>query len=149
MLRDSCSSSERLVLDLYDAWSRGDLEVMRALVASTYTIHSDPGDAWEGRSLDHGAYLERYEYSRRAFAELTFVVHEVASGPERVAVRWSASGVHVGPLRDVSATERRLSFAGQTFYEVRDGRVAGHWQVIDRLGFVEQLRGQPPAEEGH
>jgi len=139
---NSGSPSERAVLNLYEAWSRGDRAAMRLLVVPGYTIHSDPGDAWEGRSLDLDAYVERYEYSRRAFPDLTFVIHDIASGPDRVAARWSAVGTQAGPLRDLPATGKRLTFTGQTFYEVHDGRVVGHWQVIDRLGFIEQLRPQ-------
>jgi steroid delta-isomerase-like uncharacterized protein len=138
--RESLSPSERSVVELYDAWSRGEYTAIERLLAPRYTIHSDPGDAWEGQSLDHDTYRTRMEYSRRAFPDLTFVVHDVVSGADRVAVRWSASGTQTGALRDVPATGKRLTFAGQTFYEVRDGRVAGHWQVIDRLGFVQQLR---------
>jgi steroid delta-isomerase-like uncharacterized protein len=148
MNRDSHSPSECAVLDLYDAWSRADHDAMRRLVAPLYTIHSDPGDAWEGQSLDREAYVERYGYSRLAFPDLTFVVHDVASRPGRVAVRWSATGTQSGPLRDLPATGKPLTFTGQTFYELRDGQVAGHWQVIDRLGFLEQLRPRTQAATG-
>jgi hypothetical protein len=27
----------------------------------------------------------------------------------------------------------------QTIYELRQGQVAGHWQVVDRLGFIQQI----------
>jgi predicted ester cyclase len=29
---------------------------------------------------------------------------------------------------------------GQTIYEIVGEQVAGHWQVIDRLGFLQQVR---------
>jgi predicted ester cyclase len=72
--------------------------------------------------------------------DLAFTVDEVVAAGERVAVRWSATGTHHGDLRGFPRTVRRLAFAGQTFYEVTDGRIRGHWQVVDRLGFAEQLR---------
>jgi predicted ester cyclase len=53
-------------------------------------------------------------------------------------------GTHSGDLRGLPATGKRLRFAGQTIYEMKDGQVAGHWQVVDRLGFVEQLRQPAP-----
>lgn len=135
------SPNEELVRELYDAvWSRGDLDAIPRLVAPEYVVHSDPGDAWDGRTLDQGAYRERVEYSRRAFPDLAFTVDEVVAAGERVAVRWSATGTHHGDLRGFPRTGRRLAFAGQTFYEVKDGRIRGHWQVVDRLGFAEQLR---------
>jgi steroid delta-isomerase-like uncharacterized protein len=114
------------------------------LVAPQYTIHSDPGDAWEGRTLDRDGYTERVRYSRTAFPDLLFTVDDTISAGERVAVRWHAEGTHEGALRGLPATGQRLRFAGQTIYELKQGQVAGHWQVVDRLGFLEQLRSPEP-----
>jgi steroid delta-isomerase-like uncharacterized protein len=133
--------NEELVRELYDAvWTRGELDAIPRLVAPKYVVHSDPGDAWDGRTLDPSAYRKRVEYSRGAFPDLAFTVDELVAAGERVAVRWSATGTHHGDLRGFPRTGRRLAFSGQTFYEVKDGRIRGHWQVVDRLGFAEQLR---------
>lgn len=134
-------AGSQLLRDLYQqVWSYGDYAGVERLVAPQYTIHSDPGDAWEGRTLDREAYRERVRYSRTAFPDLIFTLEELISAGGRVAVRWSAEGTHEGDLRGLPASGRRLRFAGQTIYELRHGQVAGHWQVIDRQGFLEQLR---------
>jgi predicted ester cyclase len=141
-LEPETAPGEELVAALYrSVWSDGDYGAIERLVAPRYTIHSDPGDPWEGRSLDLRGYEERVRYSRTAFPDLVFTIHERVAARDRVAVRWSAEGTHAGALRDLPATGRRVGFAGQTTYELRDGKVAGHWQVVDRLGFVQQLRG--------
>jgi steroid delta-isomerase-like uncharacterized protein len=130
-----------VVRDVYERiWTGGDVRAIERLVAPRYTIHSDPGDAWAGRTLDRKTYEERVRYSRDAFPDLAFTVHDVIVAGSRVAARWSAAGTHTGDLRDLPATGKRLEFAGQTIYEVTDGRIAGHWQVVDRLGFLQQLR---------
>jgi len=130
-----------VVADLHRlVWSEGDLGAIERLVAPRYTIHSDPGDPWEGRTLDRAGYAERVGYSRAAFPDLVFTIDEAITAGDRVAVRWHAEGTHAGDLRGLPATGRRLGFAGQTFYAIEGGQVAGHWQVVDRLGFVDQLR---------
>ncbi|WP_394834957.1 ester cyclase [Pendulispora rubella] len=132
--------AEVAISELYDlVWSRGDYDAIDALVAPRYTIHSDPGDPWERKSLDREAYRARVQYSRTAFPDLAFVIHDIVAAGNRVAVRWSAEGTHAGDLRDLPATGKRLSFTGQTFYEIQGDRAAGHWQIIDRLDFVQQL----------
>lgn len=131
---------EAIVAELYRAvWSEGDSGAIERLVAPRYVVHSDPGDPWDGQTLDRERYAERVAYSRTAFPDLAFTIHELVAAGDRVAVRWSAEGTHAGDLRELPATGRRLRFAGQTIHELRDGRVAGHWQVVDRLGFVRQL----------
>jgi predicted ester cyclase len=121
-------------------WSEGDYEAIPRLIAPRYVVHSDPGDPWDGQTLDRRGYEQRVRYSRGAFPDLVFTTHELVPTAERVAARWTATGTHTGDLRDLPATGRRLTFTGQTIYEVRDGLVAGHWQIVDRLGFVQQVR---------
>jgi steroid delta-isomerase-like uncharacterized protein len=134
-------SSEAIVTELYDrVWSTGNYQAIQSLVAAHYAIHSDPGDPWEGQTLDHQTYQERVQYSRSAFPDLVFTVHQTVGTEHHVAVRWSATGTHLGRLRGLSATGKRLTFTGQTIYEVTQERVAGHWQVVDRIGFMHQLR---------
>jgi steroid delta-isomerase-like uncharacterized protein len=131
-----------LVRDLHDiVWSAGDLSAVDRLVALHYVLHSDPGDPWEGQTLDRGTYCRRVMYSRTAFPDLRFTLHDIIATEHRVAVRWSAEGTQAGDLPGIPATGRRLRFGGQTIYDIADDRVAGHWQVVDRLGFIQQFRG--------
>ena len=135
------SEADRLVRELYDiVWSAGELTAIDWIVATQYVIHSDPGDQWEGRTIYRATYRERVMYSRAAFPDLLFILNDVISSSTRVSVRWSAEGTQRGDLAGLPATGKRLRFVGQTIYDIVDGQVAGHWQVIDRLGFVQQLR---------
>ena len=42
-----------------DVWNAGDVEACRRYLAPTYTIWHDPGDPWEGRTLDCGGFEDR------------------------------------------------------------------------------------------
>ena len=135
------TTSEIMVSELYGrVWSDGDYSAVERLIAPHYAIHSDPGDAWEGHSLDRTGYVERVRFSRAAFPDLVFEMQDLVAAGDRVAVRWSAAGTQLGALPGLPATGRRLKFSGQTIYELKNGLIAGHWQVIDRLGFAQQLR---------
>jgi hypothetical protein len=82
-------------------------------------------------------------YSRTGFPDLQFILHDIIPTEQRVAVRWSAEGTHLGDLASLPASGKRLRFAGQTIYDLAGNQVAGHWQVVDRLGFIQQNRGEP------
>jgi predicted ester cyclase len=130
-----------VVTELHEAvWSRGEYDAIERLVAPRYVIHSDPGDEWEGQTLDRRGYEARVRASRAAFPDLVFTVQELIAAADRVAVRWCAEGTHAGDTGTLRATGKRLRFCGQTFYAIEGGKVAGHWQVVDRLGFVEQVQ---------
>jgi steroid delta-isomerase-like uncharacterized protein len=135
------SDAVRIVRELHDlVWTAGDLSAVDRLVAPHYVIHSDPGDPWEGQTLDRATYRLRLSYSRRGFPDLTFTIHDIFAADGRVCVRWSAEGTHTGDLEGLPATGKRLRFTGQTIYDIAGEQVAGHWQVIDRLGFLQQVR---------
>lgn len=130
-----------IVEKLYNSvWSRGHLEEIQSLVSPAYTIHSDPGDAWEGQTLNRETYRERVLYSRTAFPDLNFTIEKIVAENNLVAVMWSAEGTHRGDLIGLAATGKCVSFNGQTFYEIKKDLVSGHWQTIDRLGFISQFR---------
>ena len=135
------SEAARIVQELHDlVWTSGELSAVDRLVAPQYVIHSDPGDPWEGQTLDRETYRERVKYSRTGFPDLTFTIHDLIATGHRVCVRWSAEGTHRGDLVGLPATGKRLRFTGQTIYDVVGEQIAGHWQVVDRLGFIQQLR---------
>ena len=143
---DAPQRGDQLVVDLYEVvWSRGELDAVDRLIAPRYTIHHDPGDDWEGQTLTRATYRRRVLYSRGAFPDLRFTLHAVISDGDRVAARWSATGTQRGPLTGVPATDRALTFCGQTMYAITDGMVTGHWQTIDRLGVMRQLGLLPPS----
>lgn len=131
---------KEVVDKLYNlVWSKGVLTEIESLVSPAYTIYSDPGDAWEGQTLDRETYRKRVLYSRTAFPDLIFEIEKIIAENNLVAVVWSAEGTHQGDLIGLAATGRRVSFHGQTVYEIKNNLVSGHWQTIDRLGFISQL----------
>lgn len=131
--------SKLTVENLYfKIWNKGEFNLLKDIVAESYTIFDDPGDAWEGKSLNHEEYEKRVMYTRAAFPNIQFELFELISENEFVAVRWKATGTHLGDLHGLPATGKKLSFSGQTFYKIKEGRVCGHWQMMDRLGFYQQ-----------
>jgi steroid delta-isomerase-like uncharacterized protein len=136
--------ASELIQRLYETWSQDDLTSLDSLIGERYTIFSDPGDAWEGQTLNLGMYCKRLLHSRKAFPDLIFKVTQSIQEDDRVAVIWNAFGTHLGDLPGLPASGKKLGFSGQTFYLVENGKAAGHWQTIDRLGFIQQLQGLRP-----
>ncbi len=45
-------NNERTLRALFDrVWNEHELEAIDELVAESYTVHSDPGDPWDGQTL--------------------------------------------------------------------------------------------------
>ena len=120
-------------------WNRGEVEAIGSFVAPEYIIHSDPGDPWQGQTLDNEAYERRVVASRAPFPDLHFDLLELMSEGDRIAVSWRMRGTHSIELAGNPATGRRIDVAGMTIYDFCAGRVTGHHQVVDRLSVLQQL----------
>ena len=120
-------------------WNAGDLAAIDALVGETYTIHSDPGDPWDGRTLTREGFRERVALSRVPFPDLRFELGEMVAAGDRVAVAWIMHGTQTGPLGERPATGRSIRVHGMTIYDFTGGRITGHRQVVDRLAVAQQL----------
>ncbi len=120
-------------------WNSGDFDQLETYVAEQYTITHDPGDPWEGQVLDLATFQERVLYSRNAFPDLRFDIQEMIAEDDKVVTSWVMSGTHQGDLPQLPASVVQFSITGLTIYSFTEGKVNGHWQAYDRLGFLAQI----------
>ncbi|MDQ3931852.1 MAG: ester cyclase [Actinomycetota bacterium] len=69
----------------------------------------------------------------------TFTVEDVIAEGDRVVVRWTNRGTHVGAFLGIPPTGRAFEFAGIDIYRLEQGRMAEHWHAIDQLTLLQQL----------
>lgn len=125
---------------LTDIWSRGDTSGAADLIADRYTLFHDPGDPWEGRTLDRAGYVERVRLSRAPFPDQAYAVQSLIGDGNDVAVTWLWTGTHRGEIAGIRATGRLIKMSGATVYSFDGGRAVGHWQISDRLSVFQQLK---------
>lgn len=73
---------------------------------------------------------------------------------DKVAVRITATGTHVGYFLDIPPTGRQVTITGHVIYQLAEGQIVAHWAMFDMLGLMRQLGYSPrtgfpigPAEE--
>lgn len=134
------ASTETLMRAFFKrVWNDRDLDAADELVADAYTIHHDPGDPWEGQTLDREGFKERLRISSAPFPDLHFEIHDVIAADDRAAVSWTMTGTNTGPMGKMPATGKAIEARGITIYFIEDGRMTGHWQAMDRLAVLQQL----------
>ncbi|TPE49398.1 ester cyclase [Amaricoccus solimangrovi] len=120
-------------------WNEGAVADVGRFVASAYTVLHDPGDPWDGRTLDRAGFAERVVRSRAPFPDQRFEIVDLLGEGDRVALSWLWSATHLGDIPDFPATGRRIAMSGLTIYRTTPEGLDGHWQVSDRLGVYRQL----------
>ncbi len=126
-------------------WSSSDAEAAAAAtdawLADSYTIHHDPGDPWDGQTLDRAGYKQRLTASRAPFPDQRFTIVDAFEAGDKVAITWTWAATHAGDIPGFPASGRAITMSGATVYYFENGRISGHWQVTDRLGVFRQLQG--------
>lgn len=121
-------------------WDEGNVDAADAYIAPTYTIFHDPGDPWDGMTLDLEGFKDRVRKSRAPVPDQQFTVQEIFENDHSVALTWLWEGTHKGEIAGVPASGKTLHMSGATVYFFDGNRITGHWQVADRLGVYRQLQ---------
>lgn len=118
-----------------EPWNRGRLDVAADLMAPEHVHHlsgEDLGGPEEVKAL--------VTYVRTVFPDLEFVLDDEIAAGDKVVVRWTASGTHVGEFDGVPPTGRMLTWTGIDIVRLSDDRIVELWGNDDALGMEEQLR---------
>ncbi|MEP2989483.1 MAG: ester cyclase [Parasphingorhabdus sp.] len=124
---------------LKEVWSEGKVEAVDQYLSASYTIHHDPSDPWDGKTLSVGEFKDRLVQSRAMAPDQVFEVKRMIEDGSAIAAAWTWSGTHLGDIPGFPATGRKIAMSGLTIYDFADNRLCGHWQVADRLSVFQQL----------
>ncbi len=122
-----------------DVWTEGDVDAIDGYLAPRYTIHHDPGDPWDGQTLDIAGFKERVRQSRAPFPDQCFTIHDLIAEQDKVVATWCWTRTHMEDIPGFPASGKRIAMSGMTVYYFEGDRIAGHWQMTDRLGVYQQL----------
>jgi steroid delta-isomerase-like uncharacterized protein len=114
--------------------SGGDLDSADDLLASDFILHvpiaSSPGV--QGMN-------EIISSCRAAFEHLDVTLEDVVAEDDRVAVRFTARGVHKGAFMGLLATGKSITMTGIEIFRIEDGRIKELWGEANLLGLLGQL----------
>ena len=121
-----------------ELWNAGDLAVVDSIVAPHHVHHI-------GEVVRHGPEGVRQMVAdlRAAFPDLHFVLEDVLSDADRVAVRWTATGTQTGPFFELAPTDRHVRWTGMDMVRLEGGLLVELWANADGAALWEQLTGAP------
>lgn len=76
---------------------------------------------------------------REAFDIESLVNDDVVVSGDRVVIRWSMRGRHVGPFLGVDGTGQRVAASGIDIFRLEDGRIAEFWGEFNLLDLAQQV----------
>ena len=120
----------------WDAYSKGDYEAFKQVVAPEYVWY-DPSGSVKPRSLEET--LEYGKILRKSFPDLSFSIEEMFAGGDRVVSRYIMRGTQQGEFAGLPATGNKSEMSGIMIHRIENGKVVEEREESDMLRFMEQL----------
>jgi len=70
-------------------------------------------------------------------------IEEIFSADDRVIVRWTGTGTHVGEINGIAPTGNAIRVDAISIHRMQDRKIAETWEVWDTLGFLQQIGAVP------
>lgn len=122
----------------------GNIQLLERIAVPDYDEHDPiPG---QGNGLE--GLKQRVEMLRGAF-QPRFTLEDVIAERDKVVVRWTNRGTHVGKFMGIPPTGKSFSIAGIDIHRLSGEKMVEHWHVVDLFSQLQQLGLIPqPAESG-
>jgi steroid delta-isomerase-like uncharacterized protein len=132
----SAEANKLLVRRLVDeAQSQGNLATVDELLAADFVDHTP----FPGVPPTRDGVKALFGYLRTAFPDLHVRIDEQVADDEKVVTRKTFVGTHRGEFMGAPGTGRPLAFEVIDILTFREGKIAEHRMITDRLTIQQQL----------
>lgn len=116
-----------------EAWSKGNVQVLDELVAPTFKQHQ-----YDRPSTREG-FKAIIQEVRTAFPDLKVTVEDSVAEDDKVWVRVTCRGTHLGQFKGLPPTGKSFEITEIHIVRIENGKGVEHWGVADTLGLMQQI----------
>jgi steroid delta-isomerase-like uncharacterized protein len=104
-------------------------------------LHPEVVDRSRPPGIAEGAegVRQQFEAFRAAFPDFHAVIHDQIAEGDKVVTRKVFHGTHRGELMGIPPTGREVQIEVIDIVRIAGGQIVEHWNVVDRLGLLQQL----------
>ncbi len=93
------------------------------------------------------AVVEYYTMFATAFPDWHTTIHDMVAEGDKVAVRITSNGTHLGDFQAISATGKPYTQHAIVIYRLTNGKIVEGWLQTDMLSMMQQLELMPASQE--
>lgn len=140
----SLDANKAIVRRYYeDVLNGGKTELLDELAAPDYEEH----DPLPGQRMGLDGLKDRVTMFLTGLSP-HFTIEDLIAEGQKVVVRWTNSGTHVGDFFGIPPTGKSFQIAGIDVHRLEGGKLAEHWHVVDVFAMLQQLAVLPPLGGG-
>lgn len=135
--------NKTIIQRYFDGWANhADPRVADEVIALDLILRNPP-------TITHGldVYKQGMASFHAAFPDLHFTMEDQIAEKNRVAVRWTLRGTHLGELQGRPATGNSIIVTGTSTFRIADGKIQEIWVNMDRLAMMTQLGWLPSSPQ--
>ncbi len=121
-----------------EAVNSGKLENIRKYVADTVMDHDPAPNQGPGAQ----GLIDFFTEFRTAFPDLKIEPETLVADDDNVAIAYTVTGTHQGPLMGIAPTGRKVKARGLQIGRFERGMLVERWGMSDQLGILEQIGAQ-------
>jgi predicted ester cyclase len=127
-----------------EGFGRGNLDALDDCLPATFAEHQ------YGLPPTLAGFKQVIASLRRGIPDLKHTIDEMIVSDDKVWVRMTARGTHLGPFMGFAPTGKSFEIAVLDVCRFENGKVVEHWGVPDRFALLHQLGllPGPPAKPG-
>jgi predicted ester cyclase len=76
---------------------------------------------------------------RAAFPDLHVTINELVASGDRVGIRFTVSGTHLGSFAGIPATARQVQWTANVIFRIADRQIVEAWTVWDAASLLQQV----------
>jgi steroid delta-isomerase-like uncharacterized protein len=134
----SVEQNKQLVRRIFEGGlNRGEVDAIAALTADDFfdhDIHVETGVA--GGPEDMRVALDMI---RAGFPDIHVTIEDIIAEGDRVVVRNTWRGTHLGEFNGIPATGNKVEISGIVIWRIENGLITERWATIDTLSLLRQL----------
>jgi steroid delta-isomerase-like uncharacterized protein len=135
--------NREIIRRYFEEWANhGDTAVADELIATNLVLRNPPSVI---NSLEE--YKKGMAAFHAGFPDLRFTIEDQIAEGDKITVRWTLRGTHLGEFQGRPASGKKLTVTGTSTFRLAAGKIQEIWVNMDRLGLMEQLGWLPaPAQ---
>jgi len=128
--------NKALVNRMYEAFSTGDFEAYKEVVAPEYVWYFPSRST---KPVSREETIEFVKMLRNAFPDITYSIEELIAVEDRVISRFIVRGTHEGEYQGIPATGNKIEVSGIVMTRIENGKIVEDKEELDALGLMMQL----------
>lgn len=128
----STNSSELVRSFIDEIWNKLAADQAEHYLTTDYRDHAYSPGTSQGLA-------EAIKELGQAVPDQRSTIEDLVAADDRVAVRMTMRGTHLGPFRGHPASGNVIEVKVNRWYRIADGKVAEHWALFDTASFLRQI----------